>query len=76
MEPFEATCSGRTVKHAGALLSRRVGELMRSPHDSPAGFGDHRNDAKSVTSVSGRATTRSNIIGVGSGWGRPDLPMR
>jgi len=25
MEPVEATCSGRTVKHAGALLSRHVG---------------------------------------------------
>jgi len=28
----------------------------------------------SVTSVSGRATTRSNIFGVGSGWSRPALP--
>jgi len=28
----------------------------------------------SVTSVSGRATTRSNIFGVGSDWSRPALP--
>ena len=30
----------------------------------------------SVTSVSGRATTRSNIFGVGSNWSRPALPKR